>query len=116
MNYLTHIHAPTRTYALLALALMPQLVYAVPPPSSRPRNFAEVVAWIADFAALIVPLIISLTFVWIIWGMVKSWIIQGGSEEGVQQGKWIIITGIIGLTIMIGMWGLIYLIQDFIFF
>lgn len=83
---------------------------------SAPRNFADVVNWVADFAALLVPVIIGITFVFIIWGMAKAWIIDGGSEESTQTGKMVFLTGVIGLTVMIGMWGLISLVRSAIFF
>lgn len=83
---------------------------------AAPRNFSDVVNWFADFASLLVPVIIGITFVFIIWGMAKAWIIDGGSEESTQTGKMVFLTGVIGLTVMIGMWGIISLVRSAIFF
>lgn len=84
--------------------------------SAVPRDFAGVVHSFASFAALLVPLIIGLTFVYIIWGMTKAWIIDSGNEEGVATGKTIFLTGVIGLTVMVGMWGIVSLVRSAIFF
>jgi hypothetical protein len=97
---------------LSAFALsMPSIVFA-----QQPRNFGEVVEWVADFASLLVPVIIGIAFLFIMWGLIKSWIIGGGTEEGVQTGKMVLLTGIIGLTVMVGMWGLVSLVRNAIFF
>lgn len=83
---------------------------------AAPRDFAGVVSWVADFATLLVPFIIGLTFLYILWGVTKAWIINGGNEESTQTGKTILLTGIIGLTVMVGMWGIVSLVRNAIFF
>lgn len=90
--------------------LVPAVTFAAP------RDFAGVVSWVADFATLLVPFIIGLTFLFIIWGIAKAWIIDGGNEESTQTGKTILLTGIIGLTVMVGMWGIVSLVRSAIFF
>jgi hypothetical protein len=95
---------------LVTIHLIPLQVFGAP------RNFAEVVGWVSNFASLLIPAIVALTFVYILWNITTHWIIQGGSEEGVQTGKWALITGVIGLTVMVGMWGLVSLIRNAIFF
>ena len=83
---------------------------------AAPQDFAGVVDWVANFATLLVPFIIGLTFLYIIWGIAQAWIINGGNEESAQTGKTILLTGIIGLTVMVGMWGIVSLVRNAIFF
>jgi hypothetical protein len=83
---------------------------------AAPQDFAGVVSWVANFATLLVPFIIGLTFLYIIWGIAQAWIINGGNEESTQTGKTILLTGIIGLTVMVGMWGIVSLVRNAIFF
>jgi hypothetical protein len=97
-------------YIITAL-LLPQQLFA-----AQPQNFAEVVGWAANFAALLIPFIIALTFLYIIWGLAKHWVIDGGSEESAQTGRMVLITGVIGLTVMVGIWGLVSLVRSAIFF
>jgi uncharacterized membrane protein len=96
---------------LIIFATLPLLAHA-----AQPRTFAEVVGWAADFAALLIPLIIGLTFLYVIWGLAKHWVINGGSEESAQTGRMVLITGVIGLTVMVGLWGLVSLVRSAIFF
>jgi uncharacterized membrane protein len=84
--------------------------------AAQPQNFAEVVGWVANFAKLLIPFIIGLTFLYVIWGLAKHWVIDGGSEESAQTGRMVLITGVIGLTVMVGLWGLVSLVRSAIFF
>jgi len=95
---------------IFSLLLSPTLAFAAP------RDFQGVVAFIVGFIALLVPVIIGITFVYILWGLVKAWIIDGGSEESVATGKMIAITGVIGLIVMVGIWGIVSLVRSAIFF
>jgi hypothetical protein len=84
--------------------------------AQRPSNFTEVVYWVADFVGLLIPVIVAITFLYVLWGMARYWIINGGNEENIAQGKWVLITGVIGLTVIVGMWGLVSLVRNAIFF
>lgn len=96
--------------ASLAYLALPLIAFGAP------QNLTEVVYWVADMVGLIIPVIIAITFLYILWGLTKYWIIGGGNEESTSQGKWVLITGIIGLTVIVGMWGLISLVRNAIFF
>lgn len=92
------------------------LLLPLPVFAQAPQNFGEVVDWIIGFIELLIPVIIGVTFVYIIWGITKAWIINGGSEEGVKAGRMIVVTGVIGLIFMVGIWGIVSLVQSAIFF
>jgi hypothetical protein len=49
------------------------------------------------------------------WGIVKNWVMKGGGEEGVDNGKKILSAGIIGFVLMVSIWGILSLIQKSIF-
>ena len=83
---------------------------------AAPQDFQGVVGFIVGFIALLVPVIVGITFVYILWGLAKAWIIDGGSEESVATGKMIAITGIIGLIVMVGIWGIVSLVRTAVFF
>lgn len=96
---------------LVALALIPTVASA-----QQPRDFQGVVDFIIGFVGLLVPVLIGITFVYILWGITKAWIIQGGTEEGVETGKMVVVTGVIGLIVIVGMWGIVSLVRSAIFF
>ena len=58
----------------------------------------------------IIPLLIALGVVYFIWGVVQ-YVIAGG-EEAKKQGRERIIYGIIGLTIIVSLWGLVNLVVN----
>lgn len=57
----------------------------------------------------IVPLLIALGIVYFVWGVVQYYIIAEG-EEAKKKGKDKIIYGIIGLAVIVGLWGLVNIV------
>jgi hypothetical protein len=63
-----------------------------------------------DFLRAILPLLVSLGVIYFVWGVVQYFI--GDSEEAKTKGRDRIIFGIIGLAVIISVWGLVYLLAD----
>jgi len=80
-----------------------------------PSNFAELVGIFTGLIALIVPLVFAITFIVIVWGVTKAWVISGGDENSVNEGKQIALAGVIALVFMFGIWGILNLLQSSIF-
>lgn len=97
-------------FSVLALFSLPLVAFGAP------QNFSELVGVVINFIALLVPVIIALTFVYILWGLTKAWIIDAGNEDSTKTGRMILFTGIIGLVVMVGIWGLVSLVRGAIFF
>lgn len=57
----------------------------------------------------IIPLIFSLTMVMFIWGVVQ-FVINDDEEAKKEKGKQFMIWGIIGLTVMVGVWGIVKIV------
>ena len=62
---------------------------------------------------IIVFLVLAATAVFL-WGVVK-YISQGGDEDKTAEARSLIIYGIIGLMVIIAVWGFVYVVIDFIF-
>ena len=58
----------------------------------------------------IIPLIFAIALVMFIWGAVKFFIINSDEEAQREQGKQFMIWGIIALTVMLSVWGLVALL------
>jgi mannose/fructose/N-acetylgalactosamine-specific phosphotransferase system component IID len=58
----------------------------------------------------IVPLLVTLGVVFLIWGIVQY--VIGDGEEAKKKGKDRIIYGIIGLAVIIGLWGLVNIVTN----
>ena len=79
------------------------------------NNFKDVVEMFIGLIAMLVPVIFALTFLVIAWGVIKAWIINGGDESSVEEGKKIAIVGTIALVFMFGIWGILSMFQSSIF-
>ena len=79
------------------------------------RNFADVVNVFIGFIALLVPVIFALTLLVIIWKVIDAWVIHGGEESKIEDGKQTIIVGIIALVVMSGIWGILAILRSSLF-
>lgn len=96
---------------IVFLAYAPSFANAITPPT----NFQGVVSLALSYVSLLVPLVFALTFIVIIWGVVKAWIIHGGDTEKIQEGRMIALWGVLGLAVMAGLWGLIAILRTSLF-
>ena len=76
------------------------------------KNFADLSAYFIDLLAMFVPIIIALTIVVLSWGIIKAWVINGGDETSVEEGKKIALIGVVALVFMFGIWGILELLQS----
>jgi len=58
----------------------------------------------------VVPVLIALAVVWFIWGVIMY--LVGDDEEAKKRGRNRIIYGIIGLVVIVGLWGLVNLLSN----
>jgi ribose/xylose/arabinose/galactoside ABC-type transport system permease subunit len=59
----------------------------------------------------VVPLIFSLAMLTFIWGVVQ-YVINGDDESKKEKGRNFMIWGIIGLTVMVCVWGLVKILGN----
>ena len=78
-------------------------------------DFASLVAHFIELLALFVPIIFALTIVVLTWGIIRAWVINGGDEAAVAEGKKMALIGVIALLFMFGIWGIVAMLQDSIF-
>jgi hypothetical protein len=99
--------------AALGLTLVPTL--ALGATVGAPSDFKGLVDILLGIMQTLVLLVFGLTFLTIIWSVVKGWIIHGGDAEGVESGKNVVLVGIIALVVMTSIWGILYLLKSSIF-
>ncbi len=58
----------------------------------------------------LVPFVFAIAFLVFIWGVAKYFIFSGASEEGKEQGRQLMIWGIIGFFVMVAVWGIVNLL------
>ena len=59
---------------------------------------------------LVIPVLLSLGLVYFIWGVVTY--VIGDNEEAKKAGRDRIIFGVIGLAVIVGVWGLVFLVVN----
>jgi len=79
------------------------------------NSFGDLVAKFISIITLLIPLIFALTLLIVIWKVIDAWIIHGGDESKVEDGKNTIIVGIIALVVMSGIWGILSILQSSLF-
>jgi len=61
---------------------------------------------------ILFPLALALAFIFLVWGIVKYFVIGGDSDDGKSKGKQLIIYALVGFVVIFSFYGLIRLIQN----
>jgi hypothetical protein len=78
----------------------------------RFTSLVDILIWLkCIIAAAIIPLIFSLAFVFFLWGMFQ-YIRNADNQAKREESKRFIYYGIIGLTVMVGVWGIVRIVSD----
>lgn len=89
--------------------------FAPPPPqysqcSPTIDNIGDLLCKFSEILNAVLPVLIALGVVYLVWGVVQYFIKD--DEEAKKKGRDRIIYGIIGLTVIIGLWGLVYILVN----
>ena len=74
------------------------------------NNIGRVICQFQQILNSIIPLLLALAVVYFVWGVVRFMI--SDSEEAKTKGKDQIIYGIVGLAVIIGLWGIVNLVTN----
>jgi len=74
------------------------------------NGLGKIICQINDIFSSILPVLVSFGVLYFIWGMVQYFIADG--EEAKKTGRERIIYGIIGLAVIISIWGLVKILTD----
>lgn len=72
------------------------------------RTLSDVVASFVGIIGLLLPLIVALTVLVFLWGLVK-FIAKSGDAKGHEEGKSLMIWGLVGLFLMLSLFGVLRL-------
>ena len=61
---------------------------------------------------IIIPVLVSFAFIAFLWGVVKYFFIEGGSEEAHKTGRQFIVWGLIGMVVLFSVWGIVHILLD----
>lgn len=76
-----------------------------------PKNLTEVIGLFTDIGLAIVPLLAAIAFLVFVWGVAK-FIRAAGNEKALADSKNLLIWGVIGLFVLVSIWGIIAFLQS----
>ncbi len=93
--------------AVVAAATLPSLAFAAYDPGT---GFLGLIAWATIVLSYIFPFILALSVIWIVWYIFRYAV--AGGEDDKSKAKTHIIWGIVGLFIMVSIWGLVTILTS----
>jgi len=78
--------------------------------SNSVSNIGDVICRIGSILNSIIPVLVVLGVVYFVWGVIQY--VMASEEEAKKKGKDRMIWGIIGLVVIVGMWGLVSIITS----
>jgi hypothetical protein len=85
--------------------MLPMLAFAQ---AANVQELGQTVITIIN--TVLVPLIFALAFIVFLWGVFQVFIAGAADEEKREQGKSLMIYGLIGFFVMVSVWGLVNLL------
>ncbi len=83
--------------------------------SSTPTTYKGLVGSIIDIINLIIPALFAVVFVFFVWKMIDSWVINAGDQVKQEEGKKYATAAVITFVIMITAWGIVKMIKESLF-
>lgn len=74
------------------------------------NDFTYVIAKIAAIVGMLMPILITIAAVWFVWNVILYAV--SGDEDKKKKAKDGIITGLIGLLVIVAFWGIIALVMN----
>ena len=72
-----------------------------------PTNFGELVNIFVNLIRAALPLVMGLAVLVFLWGLVKFVSRVGGDVKAVEEGKKLMIWGLVALFVLISVWGIL---------
>jgi hypothetical protein len=80
-----------------------------------PTTYAGLVGHIIGIINLIIPTLFGFLFLFFIWKMIDSWIINAGDEKKVEEGKKYAMAAVLVFVLMVSVWGIVSMLKQSVF-
>ena len=102
----------------LALTTGTIAAFAVPLVSlAAVNNLSDVGSFVINtINNVLVPVLFAIAFIVFLWGAFKKFNLAANSEEGKEQGKNLMLWGLIGFFVMVSVWGLVNILTGTVSF
>ena len=81
----------------------------------RPTTFAELVNGIVGVIGIIIPGLFAVAFLVIVWKIIDAWVINGADPQKIEEGKQLVVIGVVVFVLMLVSWGIIALLRATLF-
>jgi len=99
---------------VIVLAVASAIVVPSITSAANVENLGGLIRLLASFINPIAAIITGLAFIFFLWGIAK-YIFSAGDENKKQEGKSIMLWGIIGLFVMFSIWGILTILFNTFF-
>lgn len=82
---------------------------------SAPTTFRELVEGILGLINIVIPGLFAIVFVVIVWKIIDAWVINGGDPKKREEGKQLVLIGVVVFVLMVVTWGVIALLRTAFF-
>ena len=96
--------------SLVSIVVFPFMVSAFNLACSAFGGLTALLCEISNLLGAVIPILVALGIVYFVWGVVQY--VIGDSEEAKKKGRDRMIFGIIGFVVIVGLWGIVYLVSN----
>lgn len=83
--------------------------------AAQPTTFKDFVDLIIDLINTAIPVLFGVVFLYLVWKVFDSWILNAGDESKREEGRKYAVTAVIVLVLMISAWGIVVMIKESLF-
>jgi hypothetical protein len=80
-----------------------------------PTTFAGLVSGLLGLVNVVIPAILAVVFLFLVWKIIDSWIINAGDEKKLDEGKQYAVAAVFIMVLLTITWGIVALIRSSIF-
>lgn len=103
----------TESFGLSLFALSAWPVVAA---ASTPTTFKGLVnVFLQFFAFILIPFILGIIFLFFVWKVIDSWVINAGDENKRSEGKAYVLAAIAMMVLIFSFWGIINILSRSLF-
>lgn len=102
----------------MSLSLLPFVAFAQPVATNAvncPKDFSEIAGILnyitCTIGSSVIPLLFAVALLVFFFGVVKYVIAADGSDDR-EEGRWFMVYGVVGLFVMVSVWGLVAVISN----
>ena len=75
------------------------------------QTFQNILGQVKSILDLVIPIVITLAVIYFLWGLAK-FLTSAGDSEKHEEGRNIMIWGVIAIFVIVSFWGLVRVIQN----